>query len=351
LVNFLKQNTKSNTKTYVFIDEIQRKENAGLFLKGIYDLKLPYKFIVSGSGSIELKEKISESLAGRKRVFNLGTLSFVEFIDFKTKYRYTINLIEYLKSEFFDESLLNEYLWFGGYPRVVIAETTTEKTREMDEIYESYLNKDLKDLLGVKRSDLITDLLTKLSTQIKSMVNFSDIRQDIKIDFHTLRTYLYYLEHTYVLNRLYPFYRNPAVEITKAPMFVFEDLGMRNYAFNKFSYQNRLTMGGALFENFVYLLLRDGGLIPPQLNYWRTVNKAEVDFIVRQGVDLVPVEVKFKNLKNTNVTRSFSSFINKYQPPKAVVVNLSFNATRLIGQTEVKFVSYLELVKSDVFSL
>jgi predicted AAA+ superfamily ATPase len=54
---------------FVFIDEIQRKENAGLFLKGLYDMNLPYKFIVSGSGSLELKEKIHESLAGRKRIF------------------------------------------------------------------------------------------------------------------------------------------------------------------------------------------------------------------------------------------------------------------------------------------
>ena len=54
---------------FVFIDEIQRKENAGIFLKGIYDMNLPYKFIVSGSGSVELKERIHESLTGRKRIF------------------------------------------------------------------------------------------------------------------------------------------------------------------------------------------------------------------------------------------------------------------------------------------
>ena len=57
----------SKQRGYVFIDEIQRKENAGLFLKGLFDLKLPYKFIVSGSGSLELKEKIHESLVGRQR--------------------------------------------------------------------------------------------------------------------------------------------------------------------------------------------------------------------------------------------------------------------------------------------
>ncbi len=75
-------------KGFVFIDEIQRKEDAGIFLKGLYDMQLPYKFIVSGSGSTELKEKLHESLTGRKRMFELSTLSFDEFVNFKTNYKY-----------------------------------------------------------------------------------------------------------------------------------------------------------------------------------------------------------------------------------------------------------------------
>jgi len=84
---------------YIFIDEIQRKENAGLFLKGLYDLNLPYKFLVSGSGSLELKEKIHESLAGRKIMLELKPVSLEEFIDFKTDYKYSDNLIDFLKLE------------------------------------------------------------------------------------------------------------------------------------------------------------------------------------------------------------------------------------------------------------
>jgi len=87
-------------KGYVFIDEIQRKENAGLFLKGLYDLKLPYKFIVSGSGSVELKEKIHESLVGRKRTFELNTISFQEFVDFCTDYRYEGKLFDFFMVDF-----------------------------------------------------------------------------------------------------------------------------------------------------------------------------------------------------------------------------------------------------------
>ena len=60
-----------NATGYVFIDEIQRKEDAGVFMKGLYDMSLPYKFIISGSGSVELKEKVHESLAGRKAMFEV----------------------------------------------------------------------------------------------------------------------------------------------------------------------------------------------------------------------------------------------------------------------------------------
>ena len=81
-------------KGFIFIDEIQRKENAGLFLKGLYDRNLPYKFIVSGSGSMELKEKIHESLTGRKRVFELSTITFKEFVNYKIDYRYENNLFQ-----------------------------------------------------------------------------------------------------------------------------------------------------------------------------------------------------------------------------------------------------------------
>ena len=64
LINYIRLQV-GETQAFVFIDEIQRKKDAGLFLKGIYDMNLPYKFIVSGSGSLDLKARMKESL-GKK---------------------------------------------------------------------------------------------------------------------------------------------------------------------------------------------------------------------------------------------------------------------------------------------
>ena len=81
LIDFIEK--KAGKKAYVFIDEISRLENAGLFLKGLYDLEPNHKFIVTGSGSLELKEEIIEPLTGRKQTFYCFPLSFSEFAAYK----------------------------------------------------------------------------------------------------------------------------------------------------------------------------------------------------------------------------------------------------------------------------
>jgi len=137
---------------FVFIDEIQRKENAGLFLKGLFDLKLPYKFIVSGSGSLELKEQIHESLMGRKRLFELTTITFLEFVNHKTDYKYRNTLSSFFEiEEDKAHQLLTEYMDFGGYPQVVLATERNEKNKLIDEIYRSVLEKDIAYLLKVEK--------------------------------------------------------------------------------------------------------------------------------------------------------------------------------------------------------
>jgi predicted AAA+ superfamily ATPase len=56
-------------------------------------------------------------------------------------------------------------------------------------------------------------------------------------------------------------------------------------------------------------------------NYWRTKDKAEVDFIVHTAQGVVPVEVKFINMKKTAISRSFKSFLTKYKPKIGFIVN------------------------------
>jgi len=74
----------SNKKTFVFIDEIQYLKNPSNFLKFIFDeYKENIKLIVSGSSAFYIDKRFKDSLAGRKKIFNVYTLSFKEFLRFK----------------------------------------------------------------------------------------------------------------------------------------------------------------------------------------------------------------------------------------------------------------------------
>ena len=333
-------------RSYVFIDEIQRKENAGLFLKGLFDLKLPYKFIVSGSGSLELKEKIHESLVGRKRLFELTTIAFDEFIHHKTGYKYKGNLEEFLEIEKDKiHPLLMEYMNFGGYPRVVLASEQKEKIRIIDEIYRSILEKDIAYLLKVNKTEAFSALIKVLSSQVGNLINYSELSSTLNISYQTVKKYLWYSQKTFLLDVILPYARNMRKEITKSPVPYFWDLGLRNYALGIFGHLGSPSECGFIFENLVFLLLREKiRLEATKLNFWRTKDKAEVDFILERGRNVVPIEVKYKSLKKQEISRSFRSFIEKYSPDKAYIVNLDYKNTLKINETTLFFLPYYELL-------
>lgn len=336
----------SKQRGYVFIDEIQRKENAGLFLKGLFDLRLPYKFVVSGSGSLELKEKIHESLIGRKRLFELTTITFDEFIHHKTEYRYKENLAGFLEIERDKaQQLLMEYMNFGGYPRVVLASEQTEKIQIIDEIYRSVLEKDIAYLLKVDKTDAFSALIKVLSSQIGNPISYAELSSTLNISYQTVKKYLWYSQKIFLLDLISPYARNVRKEITKSPVPYFWDLGLRNYALGVFGHLGSPSECGFIFENLAFLLLKEQAKLgTTKVNFWRTRGRAEVDFILESGRKVVPIEVKYKSLKKEEIPRSLRSFIEKYSPDEAYVINLDYKNKLKINKTTLFFLPYYELL-------
>jgi predicted AAA+ superfamily ATPase len=332
-------------KGYVFIDEMQRKENAGLFLKGIYDLDLPHKFIVSGSGSLELKEKIHESLAGRKRLFELYPIGFDEFVNFKTDYAYEKKLPDFFAAESRKtEKFLEEYLNFGGYPRVVLEKTLIEKAKIINEIFKSYLEKDASYLLNIEKTEAFSKMIKLTASQAGKLINYSSFAANLGISAATLKKYIWYAEKTFVVMAVTPFFRNRKKEITKSPIFYFYDLGLRNYSLNIFG---NLYAGGQApfaFQNLVANIL-SGNILSgnESLHFWRSKDRAEVDFVLESGSEIFPIEVKYSHLKKIEIGKSLRSFIDKYKPKKMFVVNLSFRGESLVGDTHVYFLPFYDL--------
>jgi hypothetical protein len=330
---------------FVFIDEIQRLENAGLFLKGLYDRNLNYKFVITGSGSLELKEKIKESLAGRKRMFTMEPVSFTEFVNFKTNYKYVNSLPLFFEIEKQQtQELLLEYLNFGGYPRIVSEPSLSEKMKLMDELFSSYVEKDLVYLLRIERPDVFRLLIRLLAAQTGNIINFSELAKQSGLAVPTLKRYLYYAEKTFCVTYVSPYFTNTLKEITKAPTYYFSDLGLRNFALGQMGALTLPNQLGFVFQNFVFNLLK--ALFNEShttLHYWRTTDKAEVDFIIKRPTGILPIEVKYGELNANTLSRSFRSFIAKYKPAEAWVINRTFQSELIVDETRIRFLPYYKI--------
>lgn len=334
-IRFLKARL-SKERLYIFIDEAERIGNTGLFFKGIYDLGWPVKFILTGSSSLELKSKITESLTGRKRIFKLYPFSFSEFLKAKN---YDLSLLKINKLSQYDLKYLNEllfeYLEYGGYPKVVMEKERGEKIKHLEEIYSSYIEKDIISFLKIEKPDKFLSLVKILSSQIGSLVNMDELSRTIGVERKTIERYFFYLEETNIVKRVQPLAKNKRTEIIKMPKVYFIDTGLHNFALENFSSIDSRQDKGNLLENFVFSQLYFSGIKP---YFYRTKEGSEVDFVVKKQNEYIPIEVKASSFKKPYIEKSLLGFINKVLPKRGFVVNLGLKKNKQIGQTSIKYI-------------
>ncbi len=270
-------------KTNIFIDEIQYLDDPSNFLKYHFDLyKDKIKLIVSGSSSFYIDKKFKDSLAGRKKIFNILTLSFEELLYFKDK----TDLLEMVKSGKIPllyrkeiDKLVFEYLLYGGYPDVVLANNLENKRQILKELANSYVKKDAIEA-KIKLPDLYLKMMITLSAQIGSLVNTNKLSANFQIDNSTVNLYLRLMRQSFHVSLINPFFNNRPKELRKMSKIYFNDLGLRNYFIDNFDPIGIRNDKGALFENFVFRRFLDH-CDDDEIRYWRTQKKQEVDFIIK----------------------------------------------------------------------
>ncbi len=290
-------------KLYLIIDEVQYAANPSNFLKLLYDkYAAQVKVIATGSSAFYIDKNFKDSLAGRKRVFELFPLSFHEFLQFKQEDKLSEEWLEMQHREKYQgpnrvkiNSFFEEYLIYGGYPEVVLAGTDKEKQEVLKELVNSYMKKDALEA-GVREEQKFFQLARLLANQAGNMVNSNELGNTLKMAGATVDNYIYIMQKSFIVNLLTPFYGNLRKELTKMPKVYFNDNGLRNVLTNNFSRFSDRQDKGELLENYVYNRL--GKLHgADSLHYWRTADGNEVDFIVEQGIRLgLAYEVKYNDV-------------------------------------------------------
>lgn len=307
-----------NKKTCLLIDEIQYLENPTNFLKYLYDMHSEtIKLIVSGSSAFYMDEKFTDSLAGRKKIFNLLPLGFFEFLIF----RGYEELTEYLSKDLSFENavskniplssknqidiLFNEYLLYGGYPRIALTDGHDEKIDLLRDLAVSYIKKDVLES-KLQYEDKFYHILKILAFNAGGLLNANELANTLGITKKAVDHYLAIMRKSYHISTISPFYNNIRKELTKMPKVFFNDLGLRNYFCNNFQAVKLRDDKGELCENFFFIQMLSKFYLD-DIRFWRTINKNEVDFVIKEKFAF---EIKYNA---RNISRSkYKKFLENY---------------------------------------
>lgn len=303
-------------RLYVFIDEIQYLANPSSFLKLVADHHRGIKLIVSGSSSFAIREKFSDSLVGRTINFQIFPLSFREFLRFRGITFIKGQSTTQMKCDELRE-FYREYALYGGYPRIVLTPEIERKEKYLQQIIDTYVRKDIRDLAGVKDIDKYNRLLEALASQSDSLLNVDELANSARLAKQTVEKYLFIMENTYVIRLVRPFSRNIRTELFKQPKIFFHDTGLMQMLWLK-GLQKELI--GNVFETSIFSeLVKRFGM--ESVRYWRTKDKREIDFIVTQRDTPLPIEVKLNFAQCRQAALTYFSKHYETEPYRIVALN------------------------------
>ncbi len=276
------------------IDEAQRLPEASRIVKGWHDARLPARFLLLGSSSLDLLDQAAESLTGRNRKLVLPPLLLSEALATQA-WATGESAPEHLRRHFAPQlrAFLMQRLAFGSYPEVVTGGNPTQLLRELSS---DYLWKDVLQTGLVKTPDLIRRLLSLLAHQAGSEVSTNELGAQLHMTRPTVDRYLDLLEQTFVIFRLPAFSTNPRKEIAKSRKVFFWDTGIRNALLSAYSTDEFRPDIGALWENWVVAEVAKHNVLlgsPAELFFWRSRAKSEVDLVVKRESTLRAFQIKW----------------------------------------------------------
>lgn len=291
-------------KIVVFIDEVQYLDNPTSFLKYLYDHYHNIKLIISWSSTLDIRWKLKDSLVWRMIKFDIYPLSFSEFLTFKHKQNLTNLIGKKIDLDIINNELMffyTEYMTFGWYPKVVLADNIAIKKEYLKQIYSTYIEKDIKDIWQIRELEKFNKLIKVLANQVGNLVNISEISNTIGVTIKTLNEWIFLLENTFVVKLISPFSGNIRWELTKMPKVFFIDNGIRNFIDNNFD------LSWNSFENSFFNTINHG-YKADKINFYRTQDKKEIDFIL----DGEPYELKLHyHWKNSSALNYFETKYHK----------------------------------------
>lgn len=298
-LNLLKFMPEPNKRTVALVDEIQYLDDPSNFLKLLYDEhSAQIKVVATGSSAFYIDNQFRDSLAGRKKIFQLYTCSFDEYLELSGKSYLREEKDHLLKNGEFKSTLIDYlrvewelYMLYGGYPAIVTEPDKHEKLNRLKEIRDSFVKRDIMES-GVVNETAFYNLFRILAGQTGGLVNINELSSTLRIKNETVENFLSIMKKCFHIALIKPFYGNLRKELIKMPKIFLLDTGLRNCLLNNFQPLASRTDKGELWENTVFRMIADK-IGADSIQYWRTSGGNEVDFVLSDIDESMAIEVKY----------------------------------------------------------
>lgn len=308
----------------VILDEVQRVPALLSAVKKTVDRNPgKYQFVLSGSANLLLMKQVSESLAGRAIYFVLDPMAVGEM-----NYQPHPNILAgLLNGDFPTETSLSssppdpsENILRGFMPPLLNLDSSQAWVRWWEGYIATYLERDLRQVAQIDALLDFRRVMGLAALRSAQLINQSEISRDAGLSQPTTHRYLNILETTHLFDRLPAFTASRTTRLLKSPKAFFNDPALAVFLSGYFELDDlrKAREFGSYFETFIYHHLRVlVRLMTPsaRLYFWRTIEGAEVDFVLEHGRRLLAIEVKLTDNLGYRDTAGVRLFLEKH--PKA----------------------------------
>lgn len=293
----------------VVFDEIHKYKEWKNYLKGVYDqFHEHYRFLVSGSGRLDLYQKGGDSLAGRYFLFHLWPLTISELGRRNRDIGHFLGDPLNLEMAKADElkNVWKNLSEFSGFPEPYLAGRKTTYRRWTNTYSRQLIREDIRDLTDIKSIADLETLYFLLPSKVGSPVSIPSLASDLKVSYNSVQSWLSVLERFFLIFTIAPWTRKISRAILKERKLYLWDVP-------------RIKEPGARFENMVAMELyravtgwNDMGYGTFSLHFIKNKEQQEVDFVIaNDGDPVVLIEAKMKDTKPSKALRKFQAFLKK----------------------------------------
>lgn len=257
-----------NDTYYLLLDEIQKVNDFESVLNGFLHIN-NLDIYVTGSNSKFLSSDIITEFRGRGDEIRVFPLAFSEY---------------YSVFEGDKEDAWEEYITYGGLPKVISFKSESEKSKYLKQLFEKTYICDIVERNNIQRIDILDSIINILASSIGSLTNPNKLLNTFKsngvrdLSINTLSSYLKHLEDSFLIEKSERYDIKGKKYIQSPFKFYFSDIGLRNAKLN-FRQQEETH----IMENIIYneLLVRgynvDVGVVT--IREGNAKKQIEVDFV------------------------------------------------------------------------